>query len=120
MQEIEVRQLFLIILNTYHGFQFDDTKVKIWLDLLKDVPFDRAQRNLRNYIKNPSNQFPPHPGVLAATVAQLAKGPHVPGVEETRLLLQEYDELFRRHQANTQLPDGIRERVKSLAGPSTS
>jgi hypothetical protein len=91
MEEVEVRLLFLIILNSYNGFAYDDDKVNTWTDLLWDVPFVQAQSNLRKYILNTENKFPPHPGVLAETMVQRSEGPYIPNAAETRLMLEERD-----------------------------
>lgn len=59
MNRIQVKQLFLIINNCYPNFSTDDIKAEIWLDLLKDFPFETAQENLRHHIK--SSQYVPTP-----------------------------------------------------------
>lgn len=115
MEEVEVRQLFLIILNTYSGFQYDDDKVEIWVDILHDVPFELAQVNLRKYIRNAENKFPPHPGALAESAVQRSDGPYVLNAAETRLMLDERDREY--NQKAIPMPDHIRERMKSLVQP---
>lgn len=65
MTESEVRKLFLVIQNSYNGFSYDDLKVAVWLDLLQEVPFSLAQKNLRAHIMDYSRPFPPAPGELA-------------------------------------------------------
>ena len=107
MNESEVRKLFLIIENTYHGFSYDDMKVAIWLDLLRDVPFELAQRNLRKHIM--TEKFPP-------TVAELSRkpehdGPYIPGAEETRLMLEARDKEWSKA---VPMPSGLKEKVKEL------
>jgi hypothetical protein len=59
MNKMEVKQLFLIINNCYQNFLFDEIKINIWLDLLREIPFEVAQRNLRKHIKE--NKFVPTP-----------------------------------------------------------
>lgn len=65
MNEPEVRKLLLVIRNSYSGFDYDDDKVEIWTDLLRDVPFPLAQMNARNHIMDSKKPFPPTPGELA-------------------------------------------------------
>jgi len=108
--ETEVRKLFLIIQNTYSNFVWDDVKVKIWADLLRDTPFDMAQRNLREYIMNPDEKFPPHPGVLARRPE--TQGRYVPNAEETRRML---DEMDRQRERAVPMPEEFRRRLKLLA-----
>ncbi|WP_088832620.1 replicative helicase loader/inhibitor [Paenibacillus tyrfis] len=73
MKESEIRKLFAVIQSTYSDRSFgpeNSFKIELWRDLLKDTPFELAQANLRAYILDPSNKFPPHPGVLAAADEQ--------------------------------------------------
>ncbi|MFD0682401.1 MULTISPECIES: hypothetical protein [unclassified Paenibacillus] len=63
MNESEVRKLFLVIQNTYNGFDYDDDKVAVWQDVLKETPFELAQRNLRAHIL--TVKFPPVPSEIA-------------------------------------------------------
>lgn len=88
MKEYQVRQLFLIISNGFHSFTYDDFKVELWRDLLDHVPFAHAEANLRQYMLDRENKFPPHPGVLAASKVQSAAGPDIPNAEETRRMLE--------------------------------
>lgn len=123
MREVEIRQLFLIILNTYSGFQYDDFKVAVWEELLRDTPFGLAQANLRRYIRNPENKYPPHPGVLAETASGGASGPDIPNAIETRRML---DEMDKTRLALMGPPKQLREAVKQLerlehpSGPAES
>lgn len=114
MVQVEIRQLFLIILNTYSNFAYDDDKVEIWTDILKNVPFELAQRNLRTYIQNPANTFPPHPGALAESPTQRINGPDIPNAEETLQMLKDRE----RDQAPRQIPEFVRERMKLLGQSS--
>jgi hypothetical protein len=87
----------VVIQNSYSGFGYDNFKVALWLQLLEDVPFDLAQRNLRAFILNPGNRFPPHPGELTQLPAEVARGADVPNAEETRAMLAAYDRDPRQH-----------------------
>ena len=93
MKESEIRKIFLVIENAYGGvFAYDDYKVELWRKTLEDVPYELAEENLRRYIRNPDNRFPPHPGALAQQAVEEAIGPYIPNVEETRAMLAEmYD-----------------------------
>ncbi|HIW32680.1 MAG TPA: hypothetical protein IAA29_07825 [Candidatus Paenibacillus intestinavium] len=116
MKEYEIRQMFLKIANAYSSFAYDDFKVSIWLDLLQDVPFTRANNNLNRYILNPSHEFPPHPGILAESDIQHTKGAYVPNAEETRLMLA--DQKRESIQITKEIPQFVREQVKLLGQPT--
>lgn len=118
MKETEIIKLFTIIQNTYNGFSFDSFKVQLWLELLKDTPFELGQANLRRYILDPENKFPPHPGILAASPTSRAEGPAIPNAAETRKMLDEMDRLALLPPAP--IPEHVREAVKRLAEPSDS
>lgn len=118
MKETELIKLFATIQNTYSGFAFDRFKIQLWLDLLKNVPFELAQNNLRRYLMDPENKFPPHPGVLAATPTANAGGPAIPDAAETRMMLDELDRLALLPPAP--IPEHFREAVKRLGEPSNS
>lgn len=107
MTEIEVKKLFLIINNTYHGFVFDEHKVKIWSDLLRNVDFQLAQKNLRSHIM--TEKFPP-------TIADIAKKPEpkgpIPNAEETRLMLEQREREWK--QKAVPMPEYVKERLKLI------
>lgn len=65
MTKTEIKKLFLIINNCYSNFPIDDAKIAIWHNMLHDIPFDLAQRNLREHIKN--SPFPPTPSDIIRT-----------------------------------------------------
>lgn len=113
MKEFEIRRLFLEISNCYN-FAFDDYKVNLWLEILRDIPFALAMKNLRSYIRDPENKFPPHPGVLAQTDIQKSAGPYIPSAAETRLMLEE-----GKRQV-IPLPKHVREEVEKLAAQRDS
>jgi len=117
MNDIEVKKLFLIINETYSNFPISDVKITIWADLLREVPFDRAQRNLRSYVMDSNNKFPPHPGELAKSQLEITQGRHVPDAAETRTFLEK----CRGERTNEvpMLPQSaleMKERLKQLAG----
>jgi hypothetical protein len=122
VKESEIRLLFLRISNRYTGFSYDDYKVGDWLELLKDVPVERANANLRKYSLDPHNTFPPHPGILAATTVQQTNGPYIPNAEETRQMFAERD-LEYGLMLQAPIPQSVRERMIELGfkpKPSTS
>jgi hypothetical protein len=111
VNEPEVRKLFMLIQNVYSGFIYDSVKVVIWQDLLHDVPFELAQRNLRTHIMNTDEKFPPHPGVIARRPEQEARGRCIPNAAETRKMLKEMDEQAARSLASP-VPEHLRGRFK--------
>lgn len=111
----EVKKLFIILINTYPNFTQNEAKAAIWHDLLKDIPFERAQRNLRAYIMDGNNKYPPHPGELAKTQSGEAQGRYVPNAAETRVMLEKLAE----PREIAPLPPAVLElkaRLKSYAG----
>lgn len=113
MVETDLKKLFLILVNTYPNFDATETKKAIWLDLLCDVTFENAQRNLRAHILNPENRFPPHPGILAEKPVQSCIGNYVPNAEETRLMLENRDRLLL-DPGSSSIPETARERMRQL------
>lgn len=113
MKESEIRMLFLKISNRYAGFAYDDFKVKDWLELLEEVPFERATVNLRRYCLNPDNTFPPHPGILAERAVQGCAGNYVPDAQETRLMLEKWDRQLLT-AGSSFIPETARERMRQL------
>lgn len=109
-----MKRIFLIIQNAYSQFETDHIKAKIWADLLWDTPFELAQKNLRRYIMNPENKYPPHPGELAKRPSSVSQGVDVPNVLETRLSL-EREARDREQIAAAALPPGMKERLRQLA-----
>ncbi len=118
MKESEIRQIFLKISNRYNGFVYDDFKVDDWQELLSEVSFERAMENLRTYSLNPDNVFPPHPGILAVMPAQRRVGRDVPNALETRLMLDEHEQLRIKIQ-NDVIPESFREAMRKLESRSS-
>ena len=106
MNATEVRKLFLIIQNCYSGFVHDDTKVAIWASVLRDVPFEVAQENLRRHILN--EKYPPTPAEIAKTEPKTT----IPDAHETRKMLRERDEWARKA---VPMPETFKARLKQLA-----
>lgn len=115
MTESEVRKIFMLIDNAFMGFHYDDFKVEYWRELLEDVPYELARRNLDEYILNPDNRFPPTAGQLARRPAEHAEGRYVPGVEETRRALDE-KEAANRSETAVPMPPELKERLRLIAG----
>lgn len=112
MTQAEIVELFKAITLSYPAFRVPDDMAKEqvlhWHAHLKDVPFDVAMANLREYVQE--ERFPP-------TIADIRRGytaekSTVPGVEETRELLAELDRLRERAVPP---PDHIREELSRIA-----
>jgi hypothetical protein len=97
-----VKQLFLIINNTYPNFPIDDVKIAIWYDMLKDFPFEVAQTNLRKHID--TREFVPTIAELKSL--HLLNGPYIPDAESTMTQLQNLELLKLEKQARLQLGRG--------------
>ncbi|WP_068773451.1 replicative helicase loader/inhibitor [Paenibacillus sp. FJAT-26967] len=119
MNEVEVRKIFLVIDNTFTGFSYDDFKVKLWQSILKEIPFELAEKNLMEYILHPDHRFPPTPGFLARKPGHGREGRYIPDAAETRQML---DNRFIVRDANGQqrmiepvpLPPELKERLSKL------
>ncbi|MFD2613562.1 hypothetical protein [Paenibacillus gansuensis] len=118
MNESEVRKLFLVIENTMGGFFYDDYKVALWTELLKTTTYDLAETNLKRYIMNPDNKYPPTPGQLAVRPTAEAAGPHIPNAADTRLMLEQVEK--DRELKAVPMPEKLKEKVKQLATRSWS
>ncbi len=117
MKESELRMLFLRISNFYSGFSYDDYKVEEWVGLLEHVSYDRACTNLASYALNPMNEYPPHPGILAASNVQQSSGPAVLNAAETMIMLEDRE---REQQSFVSMPDHVKEAAKQLGLLSTT
>jgi hypothetical protein len=82
-------KLLALISSAYPMVELTDEQDRLWTEMLSDVPFERAQRNLREHIR--SSRFPP-------TVADIVR--HDPNQfvnyerlkEETALRFEQMDE----------------------------
>lgn len=110
MNESQVRKLFFVIQNSYDFFDDNDDKVLLWMKILEHTPFEVADRNLFEYIGNPENKKPPHPGVLTKVI-QGDRDRYVPGVAETRLMLENQPVINAVPPTEEQ-----RERVRRIVG----
>lgn len=99
MKESEIRELFMIIRNFYSYFSYDDFTVQLWLDALRKVPFEIAERNLKRHVQH--GKFPPTVAELSVGIHQNPEGRYIPGVDETRVML---DEMEREYQRFLQQP----------------
>jgi hypothetical protein len=61
----EVGRLFDKIIEFYPAFTGTASKLQSWHDALNDIPFELAESNLKKYVADPENKYPPHPGALA-------------------------------------------------------
>ncbi|MEC0107251.1 hypothetical protein P4H27_09915 [Paenibacillus taichungensis] len=65
MKISEVGKLFDKIIEFYPAFTGTASKLQSWHEALTDIPFELAQSNLKKYVADPDNKYPPHPGALA-------------------------------------------------------
>lgn len=65
MKISEVGKLFDKIIEFYPAFTGTASKLQSWHEALTDIPFELAQSNLKKYVADPENKYPPHPGALA-------------------------------------------------------
>lgn len=99
MKRDEVMQLFWVMNYTYPNFNADsEEKIDIWHDLLKDVPFERAQRNLRAYIMDANNKYPPHPGELAKTKSDVLTAWRTPLIQVSEEEKAKHAEIIRKQR----------------------
>lgn len=112
MTQGEVVDLFKAITLSYPAFRVPDELMKDqvlhWHQHLRDVPFDVAMGNLREYVQE--ERWPP-------TIADIRRGysaekSTVPGVDETREYLSEMDKLRERA---VPMPDHLRKELRRLA-----
>ncbi|ALS27167.1 replicative helicase inhibitor G39P [Paenibacillus sp. 32O-W] len=115
MTQGEVVKLFKAITLSYPAFRVPDDMAKEqvmhWYQHLKDVPFDVAMENLREYVQ--AERFPP-------TIADIRRGysaekSTVPGVDETREWLAELDKMRKRA---VPMPDYVREELRRIVRQS--
>lgn len=57
MKETEIVKLFSIIRIEHPRFELTKEKQRLWAELMKDVPFDTALKNLYHHLK--TNDYPP-------------------------------------------------------------
>lgn len=62
----EIGKLFDTIVDFYPSFNGDLKKLQNWHNALKNVSLEAAIYNLSEYVSDPDNKFPPHPGALAS------------------------------------------------------
>ncbi|OMF37458.1 hypothetical protein BK133_05220 [Paenibacillus sp. FSL H8-0548] len=71
MNKAEISEIFKRIKRAYAMFHIPDEinslreLVEEWSDFLADIPDETVKVNLRRYVLNPDNKYPPHPGALA-------------------------------------------------------
>lgn len=73
MQVQDVAEILKKINRLYPTFLIPDNAKDLralvvdWHDLLEHITFAQALKNLKEYVLNADNKYPPHPGVLAKT-----------------------------------------------------
>lgn len=85
MEKKEVVSLLRYIVAVYPHFELSDDLVKVWIDLMKDVPYAETFENLKAHCK--TNKFPPKPAELL--YEEKSSGPTVYG---TKQLFKQWDE----------------------------
>ncbi|MBJ6362120.1 replicative helicase loader/inhibitor [Paenibacillus sp. GCM10012307] len=74
MNRRELSDLLKRIKRAYSNFYLPDHPSEIetlkailddWHDYLVDIPFKQAAQNLKRYVLDPGQRYPPHPGALA-------------------------------------------------------
>lgn len=83
--------MFSLINNAYPNFEADEVKTRCWQEFLGDLPFETAHVNLLQHIRTSS--FQPTPADVIGK-PEPREGPYIPGVEETRLMLEQRDRLM--------------------------
>lgn len=85
MEQKEVTGLLRYIVAVYPHFELTDDLVKVWIDLMKDVPYEETLAKLKEHCK--TNKFPPKPADLLHE--EKYSGPTVLG---TKQLFKQWDE----------------------------
>jgi hypothetical protein len=57
MNKQETAKLLAVIKTAFPNFEITELVARLWVEFMEDVPFERAQMNLKYHIK--SNKFPP-------------------------------------------------------------
>ncbi|MGD7021756.1 replicative helicase loader/inhibitor [Rossellomorea vietnamensis] len=91
MTKEQVFEVLVLFRETYNNFHFDQSKINIWHDLLKDKDPEVIKQNARELVLN--SKFPPSLSELVNKVEEIPSGPAVPTVEETQ-------EIMRRRAEN--------------------
>lgn len=61
----EIGRLFDQIVEYYPVFTGDLSKMNSWKEVLSSVSYEQACENLKRYVADADNKYPPHPGALA-------------------------------------------------------
>jgi hypothetical protein len=67
----EVSKLFAVLAAAYPRFDVDDIKLKLWYEMLKDIPYMVAQTMVKKYICE--NPYPPTISDIREAVAEVAR-----------------------------------------------
>ncbi|WP_456273603.1 replicative helicase loader/inhibitor [Bacillus sp. AK031] len=87
MNKEQVFEVLVLFRETYNNFHFDQSKINIWHDLLKDKDPEVIKRNARDLALK--SKFPPSLSELVNAAEENPSGPAVPSVEETQEMLQQ-------------------------------
>lgn len=116
MTRAEIWKMFGRIVQFYPNFaarseEDDEARVEAWHEILRDVPFDRAMVNLKRYVSDPVNRFPPHPGILAADLSSESEMYHEYMITAGRQMLDEHNQ---RLEAAVPPPSDVSRKVREI------
>lgn len=114
MTKAEIWRLIGRIVQYYPSFAAkteaeDEARAEAWYEVLRDVSFDHAMENLRRYVADPDNRWPPHPGVLAADLESAKYHEHM--IAAGRQALEDHD---RRLEAAVPPPADVSRKVREI------
>lgn len=117
MEKAEVLMILKAIKRAYPMFTIPEDRQSVielvndWSDFLSVTSYQTANENLRRYIMNPDNRFPPHPGALAKTLLTTAERYHEQMRDAGDMTIYEWE--MMRERAVPPTPEQ-RERVKKF------
>lgn len=116
MEEEQTLRLLSVISTAYRSVELTNEEVELWIWMLREIPFETAQDNLKRHIL--TNRFPP-------TIAEIANIP-VTEIRQHDLLRIETANLFmlldQLANADKPPPDGYWSEIRSkiiMAGGAT-
>ncbi|PFW52651.1 hypothetical protein COL13_26300 [Bacillus cereus] len=104
MEKKEVVSLLRYIVAVYPHVELSDDLVKVWIELMKDVPYAETFEQLKVHCK--TNKFPPKPAELMCE--EKNSGPTVNG---TKQLFKRWDE----ENKDIAAPEEKAKRLKEIA-----
>jgi hypothetical protein len=113
VNKAEIWSLFERIVHYYPTFSAEDRKAVAWFEVLSKVPYSQAIANLKRYVSDPENKYPPHPGALSVRPGHNPEGHYVPTAEETRRYLEEEQRQLEKIVGQG-IPESALERMRQL------